>query len=238
MRKHMLFGLIAAVGLMGGWMLAHLVEPAVAQAVQPQTPAATPPASPEPQRTNAPVTGLPAQQPGPVTGLPAQRQDFPALLQQRTAEIFQFFDRDGDRRISRAEAAGQLGPFFPAIDANNDGVLVADELLQFQVGFLGQQPVNANANAPLVAQANPALLNARPVFMDVTFLALDTDRNGVLSRLEMQQSPFILIQLDLNADGVVEPGEILWAFLQVQAAEAGDQEGTPAQRQQQGGIRP
>ena len=74
------------------------------------------------------------------------------------ARLFAALDRDGDRAVSRVEAAGDVNflPLFPDVDINRDGVVTAEEfgrhlLLAYGVTLetvSAQSAVASNASKP------------------------------------------------------------------------------------------
>src|SRR5258706_5474366 len=116
-------GILSMVALLGG----ILSSGAEAQTQPP--PAAPPSESPQGPPALKPSDSLPTQSPAAPTS-PG------AIVIQYKLELL---DKDGDGKVSRAEAAGvpDLLKIFDKLDRNGDGMLDAGELAEHNKGSLG-----------------------------------------------------------------------------------------------------
>jgi Ca2+-binding EF-hand superfamily protein len=124
-------------------------------------------------------------------------------------QLFDFFDRDGDGSLSKAEV-GRMCPLpragraaltvdFTALDADGDGKASRAELKAF---------CRNNGFTPVVAVvevASPDDLRLGQLL----FAALDADGDGKLSKAELQRAPDLLRKFDLNEDEFLTPEELL-----------------------------
>lgn len=126
---------------------------------------------------------------------PAKRFDAARMLSQ--------FDKNNDGSIDEDEAPPQLKQRFKTVDADGDGKLSKAEL-EKMAGRLGNRPQRPNAQPqPESAPTKPE--NAASA--DVLFRLLDADRDGKLSKEELEDAAK-LMQRDRNKDGVLEPSEL------------------------------
>jgi len=104
-------------------------------------------------------------------------------------------DKDGDGRVSRAEAtssgAERSGEWFDKLDLNKDGYVTQDEMKQARDNRHGDmkekmearfKEADANADGQLSLDEVQAKM---PRLAD-RFTALDTDKNGLLSKDELK----------------------------------------------------
>jgi hypothetical protein len=104
-------------------------------------------------------------------------------------------DKDGDGRISRAEAtstgAERSGKWFDRLDTNKDGYVTQEEMKQAretrhsQMREKGEEhfkSVDANSDGQLSLDE----VQAKSPRLAERFSALDTDKNGLLSKEELR----------------------------------------------------
>jgi Ca2+-binding EF-hand superfamily protein len=139
-------------------------------------------------------------------------QGDPALCREervaRTKERFSKADADGNGALSRPEAEKSMPGVarrFDALDANRDGHVTQDEIKTWRM----QKRREACKSAPEQCRAQ---MQAR---LAERFRRADTDRNGALSRLEVEKSLPRLARrfdaIDANRDGNVTVEEVLAA---------------------------
>jgi Ca2+-binding EF-hand superfamily protein len=108
-------------------------------------------------------------------------------------------DKDGDGRVSRAEAtasgAQRSGEWFDKLDTNKDGYITQDEMKQAREAWHGKRGdmkekmdarfKEADANGD--GQLSLDEVQAKMPRLSDRFTALDTDKNGLLSKDELKQ---------------------------------------------------
>jgi Ca2+-binding EF-hand superfamily protein len=103
-------------------------------------------------------------------------------------------DRNGDGVLTVDEISERMKPMFERGDTNHDGKLTGEEI-----------------RAMAAAQADP---QGRPVgrgnfnSQDPVILALDVDKDGVISAEEIANAPVVLKVLDKDGDGTVSVAEL------------------------------
>jgi Ca2+-binding EF-hand superfamily protein len=123
--------------------------------------------------------------------------------------LFDYFDRDGDGSLSRAEV-GRMFPLplpgrkelaldFARLDADGDGKVTRAELKAF-CRTQGFGPV-------VVVMEPPSADDLR--LADLLFRRLDADGDGRLTREELRRAPELLRKLDLNEDEFLDRSELL-----------------------------
>lgn len=122
--------------------------------------------------------------------------------------LFDFFDRDGDGRLSRDEAGrvipmplaggGEFRADFTAMDTDRDDWVSRPEFRAFyrRAGF---PPVISIVHTP----DEPRRLS------ESLFRHLDRDGDRTISPAEWKRAPDVLRRLDENEDEVLEPAEVL-----------------------------
>lgn len=136
-------------------------------------------------------------------------------------------DRNGDGQITAAEynprmddraATSELERRLMALDKNGDGVLSAEEMPERMKPMFDRGDTNhdgkldkAEIRAMNARQADP---QGRPVgrgnfqSMDPIVMALDADRDGVISAVEIATAAAALKTLDVDGSGSLEANEI------------------------------
>jgi hypothetical protein len=105
-------------------------------------------------------------------------------------------DTDGDGRVSRAEAtaasAERSGEWFDKLDLNKDGFVTQDEIDQAREARRGEMKARFDehfkeADANNDGQLSLDEVQARMPRLADRFSTLDKDKNGMLSREELQR---------------------------------------------------
>ncbi|AMV19150.1 EF-hand domain-containing protein [Planctomyces sp. SH-PL14] len=140
----------------------------------------------------------------------------PMVWRRALDRLFEFHDRDGDGALTEPEARRLptdyelrsllwgaflaptgLGKHWEALDRDGDRRLTPDEVRQWY-GRRGAEVTIGTGTAPDVAALNAALARS-----------LDADRDGVVSRRELERARETLAPLDLNQDELVTPDELV-----------------------------
>ena len=127
-----------------------------------------------------------------------RRQDTPADRAERRAMRFRGMDVNRDGVITRREWRGSERAF-ERHDLNRDGILSGSEIWPAEV---------PEATSGSAAPADPT----DPLFQ--SFLRVDRNRDGIISRREWTSDPTTFTRVDVNGDGVITQPEYLgegWA---------------------------
>ena len=129
------------------------------------------------------------------------------------ARIISQHDKNDDGLLDKDECPAQLRERFARIDANGDGKLSKAELEKVSGGLtaLRRRPAaespKAPADTPKPAESAPEKPAADQT-QDVLFRLLDTDKDGKLSKEELENA-VRLLQRDKNKDGKLDLSELL-----------------------------
>jgi len=105
-------------------------------------------------------------------------------------------DKDGDGRVSRAEATAEAtqrsNEWFDKLDLNKDGYITADEIKQARDTRRGQMQERMDEHFKAADTNNDGQLSLDEVQAGMPrladrFSALDKDKNGMLSKDELKQ---------------------------------------------------
>ncbi len=128
------------------------------------------------------------------------------------ARIISQHDKNDDGLLDKEEAPSQLRERFARIDADSDGKLSKDELEKVS-GGLAKMRRRAAADSTKPAETPKAAESApeKPTSddaRDAVFRLLDTDKDGKLSKEELENA-VRLLQRDKNKDGMLDLSELL-----------------------------
>jgi Ca2+-binding EF-hand superfamily protein len=113
------------------------------------------------------------------------------------------FDKNGDGKLTKDEVPERMQGIFDRADANKDGVLTREELLQSASRQGGQQGARGEGRGP---EGEGRGRGVRPP--DPAMQALDADGDGVISAKEIANATKALKKLDKNADGQLTEDEL------------------------------
>lgn len=134
---------------------------------------------------------------------------------EETVSMLLQFDKNGDGMLQKNEVPERMQGIFARGDANQDGVLTRDELLQTaqkqsqqasasrgggggerRGGFDGERRGPGGPGGGGMMRFDPVMR------------ALNTDEDGVISAAEWGKAPQVLAKLDKNGDGQLTPDEL------------------------------
>src|SRR5262249_48803828 len=122
--------------------------------------------------------------------------------------LFDYFDRDGDGVLSRAET----GRVFPLPLPGRRELTLDFDKLAGRDGKVTRERMKevcrAGGFTPLAASVEPPSADEGRLG-DVLFRRLDADGAGKLTKDELRRAPARLRKFDLNEDGVLGPAELL-----------------------------
>ncbi|MEM7164080.1 MAG: hypothetical protein AAF581_01375 [Planctomycetota bacterium] len=106
----------------------------------------------------------------------------------RAARIMERFDENGDGKLEKGEVPEMMWERIAGLDGNNDGAITADEI-NSATGNRGERGERRRRGNPIVD-------------------ALDTDKDGKLSKAEIAAASASLLTLDKNGDGELTNDEL------------------------------
>jgi Ca2+-binding EF-hand superfamily protein len=136
----------------------------------------------------------------------------PGADQRRTPNLDRLFeqnDKNKDGFLDKSECPEQLKRRFEQLDANKDGKLSKEEIIKGmperfgKPSAAGDTPKTPGANAP----GSPGSTAA-----DSLFDLLDTNKDGKLSKDELENASKLLEKFDKNKDGFIDRNELAAAL--------------------------
>lgn len=125
------------------------------------------------------------------------------------------FDKNGDGALQKNEVPERMQGIFARGDANQDGVLTRDELLQ----AAQKQSQQAASRGGGGERRGPGGFDGERrgpgggmMRFDPVMRALDTDQDGAITSAEWSKAPQVLAQFDRNGDGQLTPDELRPSF--------------------------
>jgi Ca2+-binding EF-hand superfamily protein len=120
-----------------------------------------------------------------------------------TVSMMMQFDKNGDGMLQKSEVPERMQGIFARGDANQDGVLTRDELLQTAQKQSQQASASRGGGGERRGPGGGGMMRFDPVMR-----ALDTDEDGVISAAEWSKAPQVLAKFDKNGDGQLTPDEL------------------------------
>ena len=150
------------------------------------------------------------------------------------AEFIKRLDKDGDGKVSSEELPetyrARLGVKFEKFDKNKDGALNQEEVAAILTASYSSRRSSGtpsrDSDRPM-----PSTRDAAQPSQDALFAILDRDRDGKLSRRELEAAGSILSRLDRDKDGMLSKGEIAAV-----ASDRPSRERSSRERDSRGGI--
>lgn len=135
----------------------------------------------------------------------------PGASPEETVAMMLQFDKNGDGMLQKSEVPERMQGIFARGDANQDGVLTRDELLQ----AAQKQSQQASASRGGGGEHRGGFDGERRgpggggmMRFDPVMRALDTDEDGAISAAEWSKAPQVLAKFDKNGDGQLTPDEL------------------------------
>ena len=127
------------------------------------------------------------------------------------ADFIRRLDKDGDGKVSSEELPqtyrARLGVRFEEFDKNKDGTLNQEEIAAMLTASYSSRRSSGSQSRD-TDRPRPSSRDADQPSQDALFAILDRDRNGKLSRRELEAAGSILARLDRDKDGSVSKREI------------------------------
>jgi Ca2+-binding EF-hand superfamily protein len=134
------------------------------------------------------------------------------------------FDANVDGKLSKSELPERMQGIFNRADENHDGFLTADEIRKLAA---------AQASATQAGGPREGGRERGPrgeinfIRMDPILAAIDTNSDGILSSVEIQNAAKSLRTLDLDGDGKITREELMTAMRRRREAEPRDRDNRP-----------
>ena len=121
--------------------------------------------------------------------------------------LLQALDTNGDGTLSAGEIQNATASLL-TLDLNHDGRLSPDE---YRAAPAGAPPLTTvpKRESALRSPAQHSPESAVPPYADLLLSCLDVDGDGMLSAAELASAPGALKTLDTNADGILQPEEMM-----------------------------
>ena len=150
------------------------------------------------------------------------------------ADFIRRLDKDGDGKVSSEELPQtyrtRLGVKFEEFDKNKDGTLNQEEVVAMLTASYSSRRSSGTPSRD-TDRPRPSSRDAAQPSQDALFAILDRDRNGKLSRRELEAAGSILARLDRDKDGSVSKREIAAV-----ASDRAPSSRSPRERDYRGGI--
>jgi Ca2+-binding EF-hand superfamily protein len=132
---------------------------------------------------------------------------------EETVAMMLQFDKNGDGMLQKSEVSERMQGIFARGDANQDGVLTREELLQAAQKQSQQAPASRGGGGERRGgfdgeRRGPGGGPGGMMRLDPVMRALDTDEDGVISAAEWSKAPQALAKFDKNGDGQLTPDEL------------------------------
>ena len=155
------------------------------------------------------------------------------------ADFIKRLDKDGDGKVSSEELPetyrARLGVKFEKFDKNKDGALNQEEVAAMLTASYGSRRSPGTPSRDTDRPRPSSRDSAQPT-QDALFAILDRDRNGKLSRRELEAAGSILARLDRDKDGSVSKREIAAAASDKAPSRGSARERSSRERDSRGGI--
>ncbi len=155
------------------------------------------------------------------------------------ADLIRRLDKDGDGKISSEELPqtyrARLGGRFEEFDKNKDGALNQEEVAAMLTASNSSRRSSGTPSRE-TDRPRPSSRDAAQPSQDALFAILDRDRDGKLSRRELEAAGSILARLDRDKDGSVSKREIAAAASDRAPSSRSSRERSSRERDSRGGI--
>ncbi len=155
------------------------------------------------------------------------------------AEFIKRLDKDGDGKVSSEELPqiyrARLGVKFEKFDKNKDGALNQEEVAAMLTASYSSRRSSGTPSRDS-DRPRPSTRDADQPSQDALFAILDRDRDGKLSRRELEAAGSILARLDRDKDGSVSKREIAAAASDRAPSSRSSRERSSRERDSRGGI--
>ena len=155
------------------------------------------------------------------------------------ADFIRRLDKDGDGKVSSEELPqpyrARLGVRFEEFDKNKDGALNQEEVAAMLTASYSSRRSSGTPSRD-TDRPRPSSRDAEAPSQDALFAILDRDRNGKLSRRELEAAGSILARLDRDKDRSISKREIATAASDKAPSSRASRERSSRERDSRGGI--
>lgn len=155
------------------------------------------------------------------------------------ADFIRRLDKDGDGKVSSEELPqtyrARLGVRFEEFDKNKDGTLNQEEVAAMLTASYSSRRSSGTPSRD-TDRPRPSSRDADQPSQDALFAILDRDRNGKLSRRELEAAGSILARLDRDKDGSISKREIAAVASDKAPSSRSSPERSSRERDSRGGI--